>query len=166
MKTAIALGSNIGDRLQNLRRAVDAICAIRGVSGEPLKSRVYETEPVDCPPDASAYLNAVIEIEYDGEPTPLLEELRRIEQNLGRPARHPRNAPRTIDLDILHIGDLTLHDDAITIPHPRMHSRRFVLAPLADIQPSLILPGRHESVATLLEKLPPEPCAVIFFESW
>jgi 2-amino-4-hydroxy-6-hydroxymethyldihydropteridine diphosphokinase len=166
MKTAIALGSNIGDRLENLRRALEAIRSIRGVSGEPRKSRIYETEPVDCAPDVAKYLNAVIEIDYDGQPVPLLDELRRIEQNLGRPARHPRNTPRTIDLDILCIGDLVFHDDKITLPHPRMTARRFVLAPLADIEPSLILPGQHETVAALLDKLPPEPRADIFSESW
>lgn len=166
MKTGIALGSNIGDRLQNLHRAAEAICAIRGVSGLPRTSRIYETEPVDCAPDAAKYLNAVIEIDYDGEPIALLNDLWRIEQALGRPVRHPRNTPRTIDLDILFLGNLVLHDDAITLPHPRMTTRRFVLAPLADIDPALILPGQNASVATLLERLPPEPRADIFSESW
>jgi 2-amino-4-hydroxy-6-hydroxymethyldihydropteridine diphosphokinase len=166
MKTAIALGSNIGDRLQNLRRAAEEIRSILGVIGEPLKSRIYETDPVDSTPDTSPYLNAVIEIEYDGKPLQLLEELRRIEQALGRPARHPRNASRTIDLDVLHIGDLVLHGDTITLPHPRMTTRRFVLAPLSDIEPALVLPGQQETVAKLLDKLPHEPRADIFSESW
>jgi 2-amino-4-hydroxy-6-hydroxymethyldihydropteridine diphosphokinase len=162
MKTGIALGSNLGDRLQNLRQAHEELLAIHGVSGEARYSRIYETEPVDCPPDTSPYLNAVIEIDYDGDPISLLGQLQRIEKKMRRPSRHPRNAPRTIDLDILYAGGLTLTNEKITIPHPRLFSRRFVLAPLYDIAPGLILPGQHETVAQLLAKLPDKPSATVF----
>jgi len=166
MRTGIALGSNIGDRLENLRQAREELLTIPNVTGEPLCSKVYETEPVNCEPGASPYLNATVEIEYEGHPISLLDELQGIEKKMGRPSKRPRNAPRTIDLDILYAGNLTLANEEIMIPHPRLHSRRFVLAPLNDIRPGLILPGYHDPVSALLSKLPEKPAAVIFREAF
>ena len=166
MRTGIALGSNIGDRLHNLQLARTELLAIPGVLGNPLCSQVYETEPVDCEPGSAPYLNAVVEIEYEGHPISLLDELQGIEAKMGRPSKRPRNAPRTIDLDILYAGNLTLANEEIVIPHPRLHSRRFVLAPLHDIRPDLILPGYHDSIATLLARLPEKPAAAIFSVSF
>ncbi|MGB8353883.1 MAG: 2-amino-4-hydroxy-6-hydroxymethyldihydropteridine diphosphokinase [Chthoniobacteraceae bacterium] len=162
MKTGIALGSNIGDRLENLRQARKELLAIPNITGEPLCSKVYETEPVNCEPDSAPYLNAVVEIDYDGHPISLLDELQGLEKKMGRPSKRPRNAPRTIDLDILYAGNLTLANEEIMIPHPRLHSRRFVLAPLNDIRPDLILPGYHDSISALLAKLPEMPAVAIF----
>ena len=164
MRTAIALGSNLGDRLAHLRAARREIIALENVGGPVIASRVYETEPVGTDADAGAFLNAVIEVGFDGEPDSLLADLQAIEVKLGRPTRHPRNAPRTIDLDILYIGDRVLHREAIAIPHPRLHLRRFVLAPLADICPRAILPGRVKCVADLLAELR-DPAAVTLFAS-
>ena len=166
MRTGIALGSNIGDRLHNLQLARTELLSISGISGEPLCSKVYETEPVDCEPGSAPYLNAVVEIEYEGHPISLLDELQGIEKKMGRPSKRPRNAPRTIDLDILYAGNLTLANEEIVIPHPRLHSRRFVLAPVHDIRPDLILPGYHDSISTLLARLPEKPAAVIFSVSF
>jgi len=159
MLTGIALGSNLGDRLQHLRQAHDELAARHGVVR---CSRVYETEPVGCAPGTPAYLNAVVEFDYDGQPDVLLEELQAIEARMGRPSRHPRNAPRTIDLDLLYQGSLILQNSALVIPHPQLHLRRFVLAPLCDIRPDLILPGLQETAAELLSKLPPLPQAAVF----
>lgn len=162
LKTAIALGSNLDDRMENLRLARGEILGIRGVDGEARCSKVYETEPVDCGPDSPPFLNAVIEIDYAGDPVMLLGQLQRIEKKLRRPSRHPRNAPRTIDLDVLYAGGMTLANEKITLPHPRLFSRRFVLAPLCDIAPDLVLPGCQETVARLLAKLPDKPAAAVF----
>ncbi len=164
MRTGIALGSNLGDRLENLRFARAELLALPRVSGDALCSKIYETEPVDSDPDSPPYLNAVIEIGYEGHPVSLLDELQTIENKMGRPSKRPRNAPRTIDLDILYAGNLTLSNEEIVIPHPRLHSRRFVLAPLNDIRPGLVLPGYHDPVSELFARLPEKPTAAIFSE--
>lgn len=166
MRSAIALGSNLGDRLAHLREARERVLRIPGVS-EPVRvSRIYETEPVNSAPDSGAYLNAVIDVEYDGQPIALLDALQAIEAELGRPSKRPRNAPRTIDLDILYVGNLVLSNQDVVIPHPRLHQRHFVLAPLADVQPGLVVPGQQRSVAELLAALH-DPAAVrIFPATW
>ena len=166
MRAGIALGSNLGERLAHLQAARREILALPGIGGPVMASRVYETEPVGTEADAGAFLNAVVEVEFKGDPRALLGDLQAIEAKLGRPSRHPRNSSRTIDLDILYIGDLVLHCDDIAIPHPRLHLRRFVLAPLADICPQTILPGQTKCVADLLAELR-DPAAVgIFAEEW
>jgi len=165
MRAGIALGSNIGDRLAHLRTAYRIVSDLS--SGPILCSSIYETSPVDSPPGVSAYLNAVMEIEYDRPAIALLDSLLKIERELGRPSKRPRNAPRTIDLDLLYAGNLTLNSPEIIIPHPRIMQRRFVLTPLSDIAPELVLPGQSRSVRELLAglkseeevtKLPEELC--------
>jgi len=150
MRSGIALGSNIGDRLANL------LAAFREASGLSLDpaairfSSIYETSPVDSAPGAPPYLNAVIEIEYSRPAIALLDSLFTIERALGRPSKRPRNAPRTIDLDLLYVGNLTLNSPEIIVPHPRIIQRRFVLEPLADVAPELVLPGQTLSIRQLL----------------
>jgi 2-amino-4-hydroxy-6-hydroxymethyldihydropteridine diphosphokinase len=148
----IGLGSNLGDRLQQLRDAVRAITATCGplIAG----SAVYETDPIGCEPDAPRFLNAVLEIRSDGSPATLLERLSAIESSMGRPSRRPRNAPRAIDLDLLYFGNRTFSSPELLIPHPRLHLRRFVLEPLAEIRPDLILPGQSLPIRALLENCP------------
>jgi 2-amino-4-hydroxy-6-hydroxymethyldihydropteridine diphosphokinase len=152
-RTAIALGANVGDRLAQLRAARRQIFALENVSEPFLSSRIYETEPVGTEPEAGAFFNAVIEVGYAGSPSELLAALQSIERQMGRPSKRPRNAPRNIDLDILYCGDLVLAEDDVEIPHPRLHLRRFVLTPLADIRPEFVLPGQSQSVAALLAGL-------------
>ncbi|HET6409016.1 MAG TPA: 2-amino-4-hydroxy-6-hydroxymethyldihydropteridine diphosphokinase [Chthoniobacteraceae bacterium] len=153
MRAGIALGSNLGDRLANLRAGRNRVLEIAGVSGPLLSSRVYETDPVDTAPNSGPFLNAVIEIEFIGQPIDLLEGLQHIESALGRPSKRPRNSPRTLDLDILYAGNLVLSNEEVVIPHPRLHQRRFVLSPLSDIRPDLVLPGQEKSVIQLLTAL-------------
>ena len=95
-------------------------------------------------------MNAVIEFDYSGEPLAFLKELREIENALGRPLNHPRYVSRKIDIDILYSGDTKIDSKELQLPHPRMHERRFVLQPLADISPDSILPGHTKTVRDLL----------------
>jgi 2-amino-4-hydroxy-6-hydroxymethyldihydropteridine diphosphokinase len=166
MRAGIAFGSNLGDRLQYLRQARSILLASPLLAPPFLTSSVYLTSPVDCPPGSDPFLNAVLEAELTGDPAALLGDLRTCEDALGRPARSKRNAPRTIDLDLLYAGECELHTAAITLPHPRIAERRFVLAPLAEIRPGLILPGQMETVAQLLEKLPPGESAEPLDATW
>jgi 2-amino-4-hydroxy-6-hydroxymethyldihydropteridine diphosphokinase len=153
MKAGVALGSNLGDRLLNLRTARKAIAEIPGVTKPISSSWIYETDPVDCEPDANSFLNAAIEFEFTGEPAELLRRLREIENSLGRPPNHARNISRQIDLDLLYFGDAEIKTGTLRLPHPRMHERKFVLQPLADIRPELVLPGHKKTVRELLALL-------------
>jgi 2-amino-4-hydroxy-6-hydroxymethyldihydropteridine diphosphokinase len=153
MRTGIALGSNLGERLENLKAARSAIVELTDVKPPLLQSDVYETEPVGCEPGAQKFLNAVIEVEFDGNPALLLNNLIRIEELLGRKRDHTRNVSRTIDLDILYCADLKIENERLRLPHPRLHLRRFVLQALCDIRPDLILPGQAKTVRELLAQL-------------
>jgi 2-amino-4-hydroxy-6-hydroxymethyldihydropteridine diphosphokinase len=150
MRAGIGLGSNVGDRLANLREGWRQVRALPGVD-EPFRcSGIYETDPVGAGAGDEPFLNAVAEVEYDGHPVSLLDALQGIEARMGRPSKRPRNAPRTIDLDLLYAGNLVLANEEIAIPHPRLHLRRFVLAPLCEIRPDLILPGHERTISELL----------------
>jgi len=118
-----------------------------------LSSAIYETDPVGCEPGAGKFLNAVMEFDYEGDPLELLKSLREIEKTLGRAPDHPRNISRKIDIDLLYFGDIIMDSDELQLPHPRMHLRGFVLQPLADIRPDLILPGQSKTVRELLAQL-------------
>ena len=153
MRVGIALGSNVGDPLANLKAARAEIAHIAGAEPPLLASRIYETEPVDCEPGAAKFLNAVVEIGYAGQAAELHASLRNIERQLGRPSVHPRNVSRIIDLDLLYFGDAVTDTPELRLPHPRMHERAFVLQPLADIRPELVLPNQRQSVGQLLGEL-------------
>ena len=154
MRAGVALGSNLGDALANLKAARQAISLIPGVNEPILASPIYETEPVGCEPGAQNFLNAVLELSYTGQPLDLFEELRRVEVQLGRPAEHTRNVSRPIDIDLLYFDDAVIKTDRLTLPHPRIEGRRFVLQPLADIQPNRVLPGQTKTVSELLALTP------------
>jgi 2-amino-4-hydroxy-6-hydroxymethyldihydropteridine diphosphokinase len=155
-RCGIALGSNVGDRLSNLRLASRALDLLADFAHPVLRAPIYESEAVGCGPDEAPFYNSVIEIGYFGEPDRLLERLRAIELALGRPAERPKNAPRVIDLDLLYADDLVLEEPQLELPHPRLHLRRFVLQPLSDLRPNLRLPGLPTSVFELLTRLPLE----------
>ena len=147
----LSLGSNIGDREGNLRKAVERLAAqeIRVLH----TSRIYETEPVDYKEQAW-FLNQVVEAETALFPMQLLTRIGRVERELGR-RRTVRNGPRTIDIDILFYGAATVETARLEIPHPRIAQRRFVLAPLAELAPDLRHPVTHRSVRQMLESAPP-----------
>lgn len=152
VSVGIALGSNLGDRLRHLRDARDQLRAIAG-PGILLQAPVYRTEPVACPPDSPDFYNTVIEIGFTGSAHDLLDATQAIELRLGRVAVPQRNAPRVIDVDLLYFGDQRIDSGRLDLPHPRLTARRFVLQPLADIRPDLVLPGTHLSIAEHLRRL-------------
>lgn len=163
MRTAVALGSNIEDRLRHLRTARDHLLALHNGRSPFLASRIYETAPVDCPPGSPCFLNAAIALSTDLPPLDLLDALQHIERSLGRPADHGLNTPRTIDLDILFCDNLAFTLPELTVPHPRLAARPFVLAPLSDVEPDRILPHQSSPVRDLLAALPGHPPPVADF---
>jgi len=165
MRIGIALGSNLGDRMANLRAARDAIVDV-AANKSALSSRIYETDPVNCEPGAGKFLNAMIEIEYEGDPSELLEKLIGIEESLGRDRDHAKNVSRKIDLDILYADDLIIKNERLQLPHPRIDQRRFVLQPLADIRPDLILPDRKRPISDLLARVQDSTKVSCFAENW
>lgn len=166
MRTAVALGSNLGNRLVNLRAARNAILDLANVKLPILSSAVYETEPVGCEPGAGKFLNAVVEFEYEDDPAGLLEQLIQIEEALGRRRDHPHNFSRTIDIDLLYCGDQQINDERLQLPHARLHLREFVLRPLADIRPDLLLSRETRTVSELLAHFNDSDAVVRFAESW
>lgn len=153
MRTAVALGSNLGDRLATFQAARKALSQLPGVKEPIVASPIYETDPVSCEPGAKQFLNAVIEFEYEGDMMALLKNVRDIENELGRPPDHPRYVSRKIDIDLLYAGGQQIETKELQLPHPRVNERRFVLQPLADIRPDLILPGQARTVSELLAQV-------------
>jgi 2-amino-4-hydroxy-6-hydroxymethyldihydropteridine diphosphokinase len=147
----IGLGSNLGDRRDLIRRAVEALAAVEGVTVVE-QSDLYETEPVGGPPQPK-FLNGAVSVETTLTPRQLMDELLAIERALGRTRTAP-NAPRTIDLDLLLYGDTVIDEEALRVPHPRMQERWFVLKPLADIAPDARHATRNLTVHELLDRLP------------
>lgn len=133
----LGLGTNLGDRLENLQRAVDILAGTVGIR-VARSSRIYETAPVGPPqPD---FLNAVIEVDTDLEPHELLAAAAAVERELHR-VRAVHWGPRTIDVDVLTFDDRVIDTPDLTVPHPRMHERAFVLAPLLELETDPPLPG-------------------------
>jgi 2-amino-4-hydroxy-6-hydroxymethyldihydropteridine diphosphokinase len=167
MECGFSLGSNLGDRIESLAIARDTIIALRDIAFVS-QSRVYETEPVDVsePHRDKAFLNAVIIIETTREPQALAAAIREIEDSMGRQRSSDKNAPRLIDVDLLYVETRIIETPNLTIPHPRWQERRFVVQPLADVRPDLVLPGDPRSVFEILLALPASPEVVLFAEDW
>jgi len=136
-RAVLALGSNLGDRGAHLREAVHRLRALAS-SAHFRASSLYRTDPVDCAPGTPPFLNAAIEIECSLDPHELLAACQLIERDLGRPADHGFHTPRTVDIDILFLGEHVVDAPDLVIPHPRIAERAFVLLPLADIRPDLL----------------------------
>ena len=146
----VGLGANLGDRERTLRRALDLLAARKGVAVHAV-STFRETDPVgylDQPP----FLNGAARLETELPARELLTVLLDVERELGRDRSGPRFGPRTIDLDLLLYDELELDEDGLSVPHPRLHERRFVLEPLAELAAGLLIPGRG-LVSNLLSRL-------------
>ncbi|MFV1993898.1 MAG: 2-amino-4-hydroxy-6-hydroxymethyldihydropteridine diphosphokinase [Verrucomicrobiales bacterium] len=161
MKFGFALGSNVGDRRACLIEARSRLEQLAPDSSELLCASLYESAPLDCPPGSAPFLNTCLELELELDPEALHTLTRELERFLGRPEVRAQNAPRTIDIDILYAGDLTLRGPELILPHPRLHQRRFVLEPLCEIRPALVLPGLERSVSALLNELETREAAPI-----
>lgn len=152
----IALGSNLGDSQQIIQAAM---ARLQQFSIAPiLKSSLWRTTPVDCPPDSPLFLNAVVGFAPPPMDTPesLLAKLQTLEKEFGRQSKVVLNEPRPLDLDIIAFGRNVRNTPQLILPHPRAHLRRFVLQPLNEIAPDLILPDQSRTVAELLGQLPPD----------
>jgi 2-amino-4-hydroxy-6-hydroxymethyldihydropteridine diphosphokinase len=149
----IALGSNMGDSENILRRAMILLAEF---STRPLlKSSLWQSTPVDCPPGSPPFVNAVIGLTPNPAETPesLLTRLLQLEKEFGRQPKCIHNEPRPLDLDLIAFGNETRNSASLVLPHPRAQQRRFVLQPLSEIAPDVILPGQNATVATLLANL-------------
>ncbi|MCK5850089.1 MAG: 2-amino-4-hydroxy-6-hydroxymethyldihydropteridine diphosphokinase [Kiritimatiellae bacterium] len=165
MEIALSLGSNLDPCIKNIAQAKSRIASIENVriiENSPL----YKTEPVDVAQEFSSlsFINAVTVIESDMNPTELLEHFAIIEQTLGRNRIRKHGTPRPIDIDIIYADQITLCTPALTIPHPRWNIRRFVVQPLADVRPDLVLPCETRTVAEILLSLPDEPKVIRYKE--
>ena len=145
----VGIGSNLGDREANLRSAIELLTAEDGIEVVAV-SEVRETEPVG-PVEQGPFLNGVVQVETTLPPGDLLERLLSVESRLGR-VRTERWGPRTIDLDLLLYGSERVDEPGLTVPHPRLHERRFALEPLLDLDPALEIPELGP-ISTLLAEL-------------
>ena len=148
----IALGSNLGNPKEQVKNGILSIKKIGGVKILS-ESNLYETPPVGMVNQPN-FINAVIKIDSDLSPYALLDKLLKIENTAGR-IRVDKNGPRTLDLDILLFDNLILNEKKLTIPHPRMHQRLFVLMPLRDIDEAIVIPN-HGAIIDIINKLNPE----------
>jgi 2-amino-4-hydroxy-6-hydroxymethyldihydropteridine diphosphokinase len=146
----LSLGSNVGDREGNLRDAISRLTSLGKVIAV---SSFYETEPVEFT-DQAWFLNCAVALDTTQTPEELMASLLQIEQKMGR-QRTQQKGPRTIDLDILLFGDTKIHSDQLTIPHPAMQERRFVLEPVAEIAEDVQHPILKKTIRDLLDDLPP-----------
>ncbi len=137
----VGVGANLGDREATIRAAIESLPGIVGVS------ELRETDPVGVA-DQPAFLNGAVALETDLAPRDLLDALLAVERELGR-ERRERWGPRTIDLDLLLYGDETIEEPGLTVPHPRLHERRFALEPLLDLDSELAIPGRGRVIDVL-----------------
>jgi 2-amino-4-hydroxy-6-hydroxymethyldihydropteridine diphosphokinase len=143
----LGLGSNVGDRRANLQAAVDALPA-HGITVRA-SSSIYDTEPVGEVLDQPDFLNAVIRIETALGPEELLDACKAVERELGREAGGARHGPRPIDVDVLLLGDVAWESERLTLPHAQVTSRRFVLVPLLEVDPGVVLPDGTSAASAL-----------------
>ena len=165
MATAyLGLGSNLGNRLAFLRGGRDRLITHFDITLLH-SSGVYETAAVGGPADSPPYLNAVLAIETPLSPRDLLAASLAVEEEFGR-TRPAEWAPRTLDIDLLLYGDTVIDEDGLRLPHPRLHERAFILAPLSELAPDQVHPVLHQTIRALSAALPPGPDLVPLRTTW
>ncbi len=147
----ISVGSNLGDSLDNCRKGIERLCLDDKVK-LITRSGFYKTEPVDFT-DQNWFVNAALLVETTLSPLALLDRTQAVQKQLGRKGTAVRFGPRVLDLDIIFYDDLVMDSERLTIPHPRMHKRRFVLQPICDIDPDVIHPVLERNVQDLLNQV-------------
>ena len=167
METGFCLGSNVGGRLRLLSQAKTLILMDPRVRFAD-QSPVYETEPVGVQEQyrTMKFLNAVLVVESPYTAEEWLPKIKRVEDVLQRVRTGDRNAPRTMDVDLLFCGEQIVDSDLLQVPHPRWAERRFVVQPLADVRPDLILPGTKKTVQEILSLIPDQGDIRLFAEKW
>ena len=150
----IALGSNLVlEDTSSIATLESAIRELQALSSRPLiTSSIWQTDPLDCPPGSPVFMNAIVALDVatNTDPEVLLQRLQRIETRFGRYKSEILNAPRVLDLDFISFAGKAVQTVSLVLPHPRAHLRRFVLQPLCEIAPRLVLPGQENSVSELL----------------
>lgn len=167
MEIGFSLGSNLYNRKRLLMQAKNLLLSAprtRYVDQSP----IYETTPVDVKPEyqSMAYLNSVVIVESELPMESWMSYIGKIEKNLGRDRTEDRNAPRTIDIDIIYAGDQIIDGGGLEVPHPRWAERRFVVQPLNDVRPNMILPEMNKPVSVILRSLPNDEGLSIYDERW
>ena len=167
VEVGLSLGSNLGDRLAHLseaKRRMEDMCKVQIVAQSP----VYETEPVGVQPQYShiKFLNAILIVTHCWTPHECFGHIRELENIMGRTRSLDRFAPRSIDIDLIYAGDFRIESGGLRIPHPHWSERRFVVQPLADVRPDLIVPGQSQTVARILADLPQKEKVELFAKEW
>ncbi|WP_372797807.1 2-amino-4-hydroxy-6-hydroxymethyldihydropteridine diphosphokinase [Pontiella sp.] len=168
MEIGFSLGSNLYNRKRLLMQAKNLLLSAprTAFAGQ---SPIYETTPVDVKPEYQdmAYLNSIVVVESELPLESWLSYIGKIEDMLGRERNEAdRNAPRPIDVDIIYAGEMIIDSGGLEVPHPRWAEREFVVRPLADVRPDMVLPEASKSVAQILATLPPDPGLHVFDERW
>ena len=168
MEIGFSLGSNLYNRKRLLMQAKNLLLSAPRTQFV-VQSPIYETTPVDVKPEYQemAYLNSVLVVESELPLDSWLSYIGKIESNLGRERNEEdRNAPRTIDIDIIYAGEQIIDSGGLEVPHPRWAERRFVVQPLNDVRPDLVLPEASKKVSEILRSLPPDDGLSVFDERW
>ena len=167
MEIGFSLGSNLYNRKQLLMQAKNLLLSAPRTTFI-VQSPIYETTPVDVKPEYQdmAYLNSIVVVESDLPLDSWLPYIGKIEDSLGRERSEDRNAPRTIDIDIIYAGNQIIDSGGLEVPHPRWAERRFVVQPLCDVRPEMVFPECSKTVAQILKALPIDEGLHIFDEQW
>ena len=167
MEIGFSLGSNMHNRKRLLMQAKTLLLSAPRTQFVD-QSPIYETTPVDVQPEYQdmAYLNSVVIVESELPLESWLSYIGKIETSLGRERSDDRNAPRPIDIDMIYAGDQTVNGTGLEVPHPRWADRRFVVQPLCDVRPEMVLPEEHRSVSNILGTLPQDDALSVFDERW